>query len=59
MKKVKELDMDIQDVTFYVPILFMLPNLFQYGLNLSILPQMSSLVQDNFMELHSLTSEDH
>ena len=59
MKKVKELDMDIQDVTFYVPILFMLPNLFQYELNLSILPQMSSLVQDNFMELHSLTSEDH
>ena len=51
--------MDIQDVTFYVPILSMLPNLFQYRLNLSILPQMSSLVQDNFMELHSLTSEDH
>ena len=59
MKKVKELDMDIQDVTFYVPILSMLPNLFQYRLNLSILSQMSSLVQDNFMELHSLTSEDH
>ena len=36
-----------------------LPNLFQYRLKLSIPPQISLLIQDNFIELHPLTSEDH